>query len=75
MTDATDAEHALKMELMQVDIRLQGKQAFWETPRNIAVLIAAVAAIAGAIGFKLGGMPRQPPIVIYLHDTATPAAQ
>ena len=29
----------------------------WETPRNLALIIAAVAAIAGLVGFKLGNQP------------------
>jgi len=47
------------------DLNLRRKQAFWETPRNIAILLAATAAIAGAVGFKIGQTP-QPPIVINL---------
>ena len=37
---------------MQADLKL--KQAFRETPRNIAVLLGVAVAIAGVLGFKLG---------------------
>lgn len=39
---------------MQADLTLKTKQAAWETPRNIAIIVAAVAGIAGLLGFKLG---------------------
>ena len=43
---------------MQADLKLKQKQAFWETPRNLVVIIgaiaAAVAAFAGLTGYKLG---------------------
>src|SRR5580704_910553 len=52
MTD--DEEKELKQELLMVDLDLRRKQSFWETPRNIALLLAATAAIAGAVGFKIG---------------------
>ena len=46
------------MAVMQADLKLEQKQAFWETPRNIALLLAAVAAIVGAVagftGYRLG---------------------
>lgn len=50
---------------MQADLRL--KQAFWETPRNITVLIGVAIGIAGVLGFKLGqNTPPQQPIIIQL---------
>jgi hypothetical protein len=42
---------------------------FWETPRNIALLVVAVAVIAGVLGYqlgsRLGSAPPQPaPMII-----------
>jgi len=63
-----DLEHALKMELLQMDVKLREKQVIWETPRNIAILLAAWAAIigtiAGVIGYKAGSAPQRP-IIVY----------
>jgi hypothetical protein len=39
---------------MQTDLTLKTKQAFWETPRNIVLIVAAAIGIAGVLGFKLG---------------------
>jgi hypothetical protein len=60
-----DEEKQLRQELLVADLDLRRKQSFWETPRNIALLLAATAAIAGAVGFKIGQTP-SPPIVINL---------
>lgn len=68
MSDAADLEAKLRLELLQVDIMLKQKQAFWETPRNLAILVATVAAVAGALGYKFGQAPQQP-IVIQLTTT------
>lgn len=57
----TDAD--LKTAILKVDLLLKTKQAFWETPRHLMLLLTAVAAIAGVIGFKLAGQPPQPIIV------------
>ena len=68
MTD--DEEKVLRQELLTMDVRLRQKQAAWETPRNIAVLAAAIAAVTGAvagvIGFKIGQTPAPPPVIINL---------
>ncbi len=46
------------MAVMQADLKLKQKQAFWETPRNLALifgaLVAGTAALAGLAGYKLG---------------------
>ena len=65
---------------MRADLSLKDKQAFWETPRNIALLLAAVAAIAGTLGFKLGqsSPPNQivfQPGSIVLQQPAAPATK
>ena len=56
-------------ELVRLDILLRRKQVFWETPRAVLLIVAATAAVtgamAGAIGFKIGQTPPQP-IVIQL---------
>jgi hypothetical protein len=54
MPTSDEEERELKVAVMRADIELKTKQAFWETPRNIAVLVATVAALAGVLGFKLG---------------------
>ena len=61
----------IKLELLKVDLQLRKKQLVWETPRNIAILAAALAAIfsaiGGFIGYKIGASP-SPPIVIQLRQ-------
>ena len=39
---------------MRADLDLQQKQAFWETPRNIVILLIVVCGIAGVAGFMWG---------------------
>jgi hypothetical protein len=48
------------------DFNMRRKQDIWENPRNIAILVAAVAAIAGALGYEIAQIPprAQPPIII-----------
>jgi hypothetical protein len=52
-------EDELRTAVLKVDLLLKTKQAFWETPRNLALILAAVAAIAGIVGFKLASQPQQ----------------
>ncbi len=60
---------------MQQDLVLKTEQATWETPKNIAILAGAVAAISGAlggfIGFKAGSTP--PALIIIQVPTPTPS--
>ena len=49
-----EEEKRLKLELLAADLSLRRKQEFWETPRNIAILVGVTAAIAAAIGYWLG---------------------
>jgi hypothetical protein len=66
-----DEERELKAALMQADLDLRKKQIAWETPRNIAILVGAVAAITGAIagwtGYRIGQNtpPPAPPQIIF----------
>jgi hypothetical protein len=63
-------EGRLKLELLKMDIELRRKQTFWETPRNLAIVLGAMAAIFaavfGALGYKIGQTPSPPPVVINL---------
>ena len=62
------------LKLKQADLGLKQKQAFWETPRNIAVLLGVAVAIAGVLGFKLG--QNSPPIQVIFQPgsiVASPA--
>lgn len=68
---------------MQVDATLKGKQAFWETPRNLALvtsfLVAVSASLAGFVGFKIGQKePAYPPptqIIFQPGSIVVPAAK
>ena len=65
-SDPVADERGLRMELMRADMDLKTKQAFWETPRNLAVLLGVVAAVAGLLGYEFGQMAQPAPIVINL---------
>lgn len=67
MTD--DEEKLLKQALLAADLGLRRKQEFWETPRNIAILVGVAAAIAAAIGFWIGS--RAPPAALVRPVTGT----
>jgi hypothetical protein len=58
----------LERELLKMDIELRRKQVAWETPRNIAILAGAMAAIFsvtfGVLGYKLA---QSPPQTINVH--------
>jgi hypothetical protein len=64
----------LKRELLVMDIQLRRKQVGWETPKNIVLLIAALAATLSAFGAFMGylgyraGREPPPPIVIQLQE-------
>jgi len=70
MSDLTEDE--LRKAVLKIDLLLKRRQSFWETPRNLALIIAAVAAIAGVIGFKLGNAPTRieigGPIAVHLSQ-------
>ena len=61
-------EDELRIKIMEVDLILKTKQAAWETPRNIAIIIGAfvaiTAAFSGVIGYKIGSTP---PATINVH--------
>ncbi len=62
-----ELERELRMALMRADLGLKQKQAFWETPPNIAILVGAVAAlvatVAGLAGYRAGQTSSAPTIV------------
>jgi hypothetical protein len=51
-------EDEVRTAVLKVDLLLKSKQSFWETPRNLALILTAVAAIAGLVGFKLANQPQ-----------------
>lgn len=60
MTEAERQE--LKDAIMQADWALKKKQAFWETPKGFAAIVAALAvtigAIGGVVGYQIGRAPQ-----------------
>jgi hypothetical protein len=61
------SDDALQQELLRLDILLRRKQVFWETPKGLLLIIAAAAAIAGFLGFRIGAIPPPPPAPIVIH--------
>ena len=65
----TDAERLdLKDQILMADLLLKTRQGVWETPRKIAIIVAASVGIAGVLGFKLGQkepLPPAPPQIIF----------
>jgi hypothetical protein len=63
----SEVDHAMKQELLRLDILLRRKQVFWDTPRGVLLVVATtaalVAAVAGFIGFKIGQTPPQPIVI------------
>ncbi len=55
---------------MRADLALKTRQSFWETPRNLVIMGAAlsgiVATLAGLVGYKLGATSPAQPIIIQL---------
>lgn len=49
----------LELDLLATDLKLRRKQEFWETPRNIAILVGVAMALAAVLGFWMGS--RMPP--------------
>ena len=68
MTDDEERQQ-LKRELLAVKLSLKRKQEFWETPRNVAILIGVTAAIAAAIGYWLG-RGSAPPTLLFRPITS-----
>ena len=64
-----DERQALKDELLMADLALKKKQAFWESPRNLAIIVAAAAGIAGVLGFKLGQREPLPQQLVFPPGT------
>jgi hypothetical protein len=74
-----DARRELEERVMTIDATLETKQAFWETPRNIALLLAAVAAIiggiAGVLGYKIGQNSPPTQIIFQPRSIVVPASK
>jgi hypothetical protein len=55
--------------VMRADLALKQKQAFWETPRNLVVVLGAFAAIvatlAGLAGYKFAQQSGAPTQIIF----------
>ena len=60
---ADESDH--RTDLMKAGTE-KTRRSFWETPRTLAVLVGAVAAAAGLLGYKFGQMPQPAPIVVNL---------
>ena len=60
-------QQAADTDLSRADIVLRRKQAFWETPKAILLVVATTAAIvgglAGALGYKIGTTPAAPIVI------------
>jgi hypothetical protein len=71
-----EEENLLKQELLMADLQLRRKQVVWETPRNIGIFAAAIAAVAGVIfgtlGYKIGQQPAPPPVIINIPAPPAP---
>jgi hypothetical protein len=69
-----DEERELRQELLMVDLDLRRKQLFWETPRNLGLVLGAVVALSGLVfgilGYKIGQTPGPPPVIINLPQTS-----
>lgn len=57
----------MKSELLRLDVLLRKKQAWWEHPRNFAILLGVLAALFSALGYKIGSAPPQP-IIVHLDQ-------
>jgi len=59
----------LKRELLRLDVLLRRRQNFWETPKALAMILLAAAAISvagGLAGWLLPSRPQQ--IVVHLDQ-------
>jgi hypothetical protein len=72
MSDLTEDE--LRVAVMKADLYLKTRQGWWETPRNMAIIIGVVAAlfgtVTGILGFKLGSQPAQSIVVQFQQPLA-----
>jgi hypothetical protein len=68
-------ERDARVEMMLADTQLKLRQAWWEAPKAIATMLAAVAVIVGLVaglaGYKLGSQQPQSPTVIVVPSGAT----
>ncbi len=63
---------------MRADLALKTRQAFWETPRNLVIIIGTLVglatAAAGFVGFKLGQSRPPTQIIFQPGSIVVPAA-
>ncbi len=57
--DEVRYEQKVKLTQMEIDIELKRRRLFWETPRNLAIVVGTAIAVAGWAGYKLGSQPPQ----------------
>ena len=61
-------ERDARVEMMLADTQLKLRQAWWEAPKAIAAMLAAVAVIVGLVaglaGYKLGSQPQTPTVIV-----------
>lgn len=61
MSDITEDE--LKMAVMKADLILKTRQSRWETPKAVAMVLLAAAAISAAGGLSTWLWPAKPQII------------
>jgi hypothetical protein len=72
MSDLT--EDQLRVAVMKADLYLKTRQGWWETPRNLALIIGVAAALFGAVtgvlGYKIGQTPPAPIVIQLMQPPA-----
>ena len=61
-------EDDLRVAMIKVDLLLKSRQAFWEVPKALAMMLLAAAAIAAAGGLAGQIWPAKPTQIIVNFD-------